>query len=65
MGDLTPLNFRIHKPFVVEIKYVIIIYSASCETARKCVMFPLDNGIKTVFISKLLIYSRGILPGKT
>ncbi|MDO9534274.1 MAG: hypothetical protein Q7J85_02850 [Bacillota bacterium] len=40
-------------------------YGASCETARKCVMFPLENGSNFIFISKLLTYSRKILSGNT
>ena len=28
--------------------------SASCETTRKCVMFPLENGSNSVFISKCI-----------
>ena len=38
---------------------------ASCEAARKCVMFPLENGSNSIFISKLLTYSRKILSGNT
>lgn len=38
---------------------------ASCETARKCVMFPLENGSNSVFIGKLITYGRKILSGNT
>jgi len=44
---------------------LLFIYGASCEAARKCVMFPLENGSNSIFISKLLTYNRKILSGNT
>ena len=43
----------------------VFTQGANCETPRERVRFPLENGSDSIFISKLLTYSRKILSGNT
>jgi len=39
-------------------KQYVFLQGASCETARESGLFPLGSGFESIFICKLLIYSR-------